>query len=237
MELSYSVYAHVNKINGKLYFGITKQNPKRRWQKGKGYREMVFGKAIKKYGWDNFEHIILLSELDKDTACEIEKALIAKFKTNEHAYGYNISEGGNVCDVVAVKRGLDHPNHTRVKMIDPKSGKTIQIFDTQTAAAKYMGTDRRLITKACQGKLKYCKGYIWEYADIEYKKPHHPGAGNYDHSKHNKAIKMIDLSGNEYHFKSTKQASEVTGVCRCSISKYLKGKRKDPAGRRWCYEL
>ena len=235
--MGYNVYIHINKINGKGYVGITKQNPEKRWAKGKGYEGMFFGNAIRKYGWDNFIHTVLLSDIDKDLACEIEQRLIAFFGTNQREHGYNISRGGNVFDGMTGKSGLDHPNHKRVKMIDPETKEVIKIFDTQTAAAEYMGIDRRLITKACMGILNLCKGYIWEYADIDYDKPDHPGVGNYDHSKNNKAIKMIDSLGNEYRFKSVKQASKITGVCRCSISKYANGKRKDPAGRRWSYEL
>ena len=58
---NYKVYVHVNKINGKLYIGLTKsKNPNRRWENGNGYRNnILFNRAIQKYGWDSFEHIVL----------------------------------------------------------------------------------------------------------------------------------------------------------------------------------
>ena len=60
-ENNYTVYMHKNKINGKVYIGITSQQPvKRRWRKGSCYKNCnKFYKAIQKYGWNNFEHIIL----------------------------------------------------------------------------------------------------------------------------------------------------------------------------------
>lgn len=48
----YSIYVHINKLNHKMYFGITKQNPKRRFRDGEGYKSCTkFYKAIQKYGW------------------------------------------------------------------------------------------------------------------------------------------------------------------------------------------
>ena len=60
----YLIYCHVNKINGKRYVGYTSytHNPNRRWRDGLGYlngHHKIFASAILKYGWDNFEHIIL----------------------------------------------------------------------------------------------------------------------------------------------------------------------------------
>lgn len=51
------VYMHTNKINNKKYIGIT--GLKRYWDRwrsdGSGYKTQVFGRAIDKYGWENFE--------------------------------------------------------------------------------------------------------------------------------------------------------------------------------------
>ena len=50
----YTVYIHTNKSNNKVYIGITKQTPERRWGKnGINYKSTpYFYSAIKKYGWD-----------------------------------------------------------------------------------------------------------------------------------------------------------------------------------------
>ena len=49
----YSVYIHIFP-NQKVYIGITKQEVKKRWKLGEGYKgqDYVY-KAIKKYGWAN----------------------------------------------------------------------------------------------------------------------------------------------------------------------------------------
>lgn len=93
-ERKWCVYMHTNKINGKKYIGITCQNPERRWRNGCGYPTTHFKNAIKKYGWENFIHEILYTDLSKHEACEIEIQLISKFNTTNRKNGYNISTGG-----------------------------------------------------------------------------------------------------------------------------------------------
>lgn len=94
-ERSYFVYKHTNKINSKVYIGQTCQSPERRWNKGKGYKgSTYFYSAILKYGWDNFEHEILFDGLTLEEANRVEKDLIAKYKSNNKIYGYNLMDGG-----------------------------------------------------------------------------------------------------------------------------------------------
>lgn len=91
----------MNKINNKAYIGITCQDLEDRWKNGYGYSEKqhIFYRAIKKYGWDGFEHIIWAEDLSEKDAKEWEIRLIAIFKTNRcrysnPAYGYNMTDGG-----------------------------------------------------------------------------------------------------------------------------------------------
>ena len=53
-----------------------------------------FYRAIKKYGWNNFEHIILYENLTETDACNKEIELINKYDCIEN--GYNILKGGNL---------------------------------------------------------------------------------------------------------------------------------------------
>ena len=92
---NYVVYRHTNKINGKVYIGITCQNPEARWKNGLGYRGCtLFDNAIQKYGWDNFEHDILFDGLSRDEAIHMEETLISEYHANEREYGYNLTSGG-----------------------------------------------------------------------------------------------------------------------------------------------
>lgn len=93
-EKCYSVYLHKSP-SGKMYFGITSNKPKIRWNHGNGYRgNKHFWKAILKYGWDSFEHIVIASGLTEREACDMEVSLIFEHHTNDPNYGYNLSRGG-----------------------------------------------------------------------------------------------------------------------------------------------
>lgn len=94
----YTVYVHTAP-NGKRYVGITSRKPEYRWRHGEGYyQNKHFSSAITKYGWDNFTHDIIVSGVSKETACEMEKTLIAEYMSNDPRFGYNNSCGGeNPC--------------------------------------------------------------------------------------------------------------------------------------------
>lgn len=93
------VYAHINRINGKQYIGITSRKPEIRWgNNGIGYSSQpYFWNAIKKYGWNNFEHKILFTNLSLEEAQQKEIELIKERHTyiyDEKSNGYNMTLGG-----------------------------------------------------------------------------------------------------------------------------------------------
>lgn len=105
---THCLYVHVNKVNGKKYFGITKGYAKSRWGGGSGYyKSTKFYPAIKKYGWDGFYHIIILKNLSKDEALYLEKSYISLYQTTNRDFGYNTDKGGKDTEVsFLVKRRL-----------------------------------------------------------------------------------------------------------------------------------
>ncbi len=92
---NYCVYMHVSP-NNKRYIGITSQQPEHRWGlQGQRYKSNAhFWAAICKYGWQNFQHIIIAENLTHDEACNLEISLIQKFQTTLNNYGYNHTFGG-----------------------------------------------------------------------------------------------------------------------------------------------
>ena len=109
----YTIYIHKNKINGKVYIGQTCQKPEKRWDNGRGYETSPrFYNAILKYGWDNFEHIILYTNLTLEEANQKEQELIKFYNSTDENFGYNITGGG---------KNFHHSEETKKKIGESNS--------------------------------------------------------------------------------------------------------------------
>ena len=106
-----TIYLHRNKINNKVYIGQTIQvSLNHRWINGKGYKTCTyFYNAILKYGWDNFEHIILKQSENctQDELNNKEKEYIDLYKANDSTYGYNITNGGSTISSNASEKAAE----------------------------------------------------------------------------------------------------------------------------------
>ena len=190
----YVVYIHQNKINGKRYIGITNNTSKRWYGKGKKYENCpCFNSAIKKYGWDNFYHVVIVSGLTLEEANLLEQFYIREYRTTEKVYGYNIQSGGHF---VPTMLGKHHSEETRKKMRESALGREIsveqrqshskwmsenfcgsqnpksravrcintgEVFESQRIAAEKKGVLQSKIWKCCNGQASHTHGLKWEY--------------------------------------------------------------------------
>lgn len=232
--MNYKVYKHTNIENGKVYIGITKQEPKRRWQNGYGYIDnKYFYNAINKYGWESFTHEVLYNNLSKEEAQEKEIELIAYYKSSDRKYGYNMSKGGETGTENLVKKiGKDNHKSRRIRVIDAKTNKIIKIYESQTQASIELKIKRQGITKNCLGQSKTYKGYIFEYDDCDYIKLQKYEQGKHPNHKTTK-VKCID---DDIIFDSIKEAGKYYGIRPNNIANCLceKSKSKTANGKRWC---
>lgn len=142
------VYKHTSPI-GKSYIGITSQNPIIRWANGNGYSgQPKFFNAITKYGWDNFTHEILYSDLTEQEAYKTEKELIEKF--NSITNGYNSSIGGEYANLGNYKYKIgDVISH--FKIIGREERKLLlQCLECGNILSRYPGKSFK------EGKIKCC---------------------------------------------------------------------------------
>ena len=226
----YTVYKHTSP-NGKVYIGITKNDPEYRWKHGEGYNtQILFYRAIIKYGWDNFTHEILFENLSHDEACNKEIELIKYYKSLKKSY--NITDGGEgfvgfskpawnkgiPCSETtkqkiskkAKERGISDEN--RKKMIDGRKKCTY----------KHSADIRKQISESKKGKpfseehIKHIKetGTCFKKGQIPWNKGLHPSSketrekiGN--NNPQNK--KVIDLETNIVYY-SLKDLIRKTGI-------------------------
>lgn len=188
MNHLYTVYQHKNKINGKVYIGITMQEPEKRWGvNGCNYKSSPhFYSAIQKYGWDNFEHNILFTNLTKEEACLKEQELIKQFNSMDRNFGYNSTSSGETCVVneetrqkisqalMGNKNGFGYPcseekrqklsqNYPNKKKVYCEELNTI--FDSVQQCGRELGISATSISKLCRGRGKTLKGYHLKHYD------------------------------------------------------------------------
>ena len=193
----YYVYLHLNKINGKKYYGITSEdNPEKRWKKGY-YHNNHFQNAINKYGWENFEHIIIAENLSKKEAELKEQELILRNKTNNQAFGYNLTSGGGLGvfrhseeskklmsehtkGELNPMYGKHHSEETKEKISKalqnhPNTSKKVLcvetniIYNSTREAERVLGIGHSSIGQAARpnGNQKTAGGYHWVYLNEE----------------------------------------------------------------------
>lgn len=182
--MNHLIYIHTNKANGKKYVGQTCQKPESRWNNGRGYRpETYFGRAIAKYGWENFDHEIVADNLSKEEANSLEMQLIADLQTNISEHGYNltiggegtigvirsdeyrrkqsISQSGKKLSDDTKKRISEHSARRRGAVLQfSKSGKFIKEWDCMNTAMKALHNTH--IPEVCKGLRKTAGGFVWK---------------------------------------------------------------------------
>nr|DAG52548.1 MAG TPA: intron associated endonuclease [Caudoviricetes sp.] len=154
----YCVYMHTNMVNGKKYIGITKHAPERRWHSdGGGYRKQIFWHAIQKYGWNNFSHELLATDVSQEKACRMEQEYIEKYKTTNTKFGYNISIGGNASAAGAKNTRCSIP----VFQYD-LNGNFIKSWPSISEVERTLKIPSSLVNECVSGKAFSAHGFQWK---------------------------------------------------------------------------
>lgn len=208
----YTVYKHTSP-SGKVYIGITKQRPRKRWDNGRGYDHSPHMRAaINKYGWENFEHEILRTGLTKEEAEAEEIRLIALHRANDRRFGYNTDAGGSAPGHMAeetrrkIAERMKGDNNPTRKYGHPMQGKK----HTAEARARMAEAARNRPRRPCSPELK---------ATLRAAQKKRP---------------VRDLeTGQEY--AGIHEAAEATGLQATKICAVCRGKRNKTGGKRWEY--
>lgn len=235
---NYTVYIHQNLLNNKRYVGITADTVESRWRNGSGYKTQVFGRAIQKYGWENFKHDIIAENLTQREAQELEISLIQKFHTQDPNFGYNIAAGGNATLPLLYKEVYQYND----------KGELVGVYPSQKAAEKATGIRSDNIGSVCNGKRYTAGNFIWSYETLskeevlslfkasilEHKKAQSKGLSNAI-KKISMKVQQIDPKTGEIisEFHSQREAARVVNVDQKGISNAIRGKQKTAGGYIW----
>ena len=179
-------------MNGKRYVGITSQRPENRWGvNGNNYKNKCphFWNAIQKYGWDNFDHLVVERHLSKEDACAMEIELIRIFNTQDRNHGYNTMSGGTAPSIpkevrdkmslsmMGNKNGLGHPctDEKKRKISEAQKGRRLTKEHreklSRAKAGVHRGTPReetrRKISNSHKKAPVYCEETNTVYPSIQ----------------------------------------------------------------------
>ena len=212
--MGYCVYCH------KKYIGITCRKPSERWQNGNGYKNnQHFFRAIQKYGWHNFSHEILYTDLGKSEAEQLEIQIIREYHATDPDFGYNIENGGNGTDkftdeikqkISDALKGHVCTSETRQKISKAKKGRPSQ--KRGRMPPEFVEKNRL----AHLGQTPWNKGRQWT-ADERAK------CGG-------KAVRCIELNK---MYRTAHEAGADLNIDFSSICKCVKGKAKTAGGYHW----
>lgn len=232
MKNNWIVYKHTNTVNNKSYIGMTSRKPEVRWGKnGEKYRPCkgrysCFHNAIKKYGWNNFEHEILENNLTYEQACEKERYYIFFYNTKA-PNGYNLTEGGEGTCGYEVS---DDFRQRRSELISGENNPTSKrvfyngnIFLTIEDCADFLGVNRNKIVRWITGFTYIPQIHL------------DSGLRFVDEEPNYKIGKRGDKNGRKIYydgiiFNSIKECSEYLNISSITLRGWLEGEhpvRKD----------
>jgi len=204
----WEIYRHTSIRSGKSYIGVTKRTTALRWAEhcrdAENMSDTHFHRAIRLYGVDNWEHKILVDDIDNyEEAMAMEKYYIKHLDTFEN--GYNSTVGGE-----GVVLGEPELYTFYNKELD-----VTEITTIAGLSSKY-GLHQGYIRYVTQKKRLHCRGwFLWVGS-----------AGNYDtdpvytfeHRKHGVVTatlkEMVDtygMSKGNLHGVATSRRNHTNG--------------------------
>jgi len=227
------VYVHRNKTNNKIYIGITnKKLSNRSGVCGKNYKNCpLFYKAIQKYGWNNFNHEILLENLTRDKARQMEIKLIAQYKSNNPIFGYNCSAGGD-----KGLYGLYNLESMSVKVYQyDMLGNFLKEWASMMEVERELKIFCTSVCACCKGKRKFAGEYQWKYEHFDKIDPIDMHT-IYVPKTLCKTVYQYDLNGRLVKVWDSVRNAKSEGFDSSSISRCCNGKYKQYKGYIWKYK-
>jgi hypothetical protein len=162
--MKYIVYITINKVNGKVYVGVHKTKDPNvfdgylgcgvRVNSYKSKTLTVFGRAVNKYGIDNFTRHVLVAFDTEEEAYSLESVIVNEdwVKSNKT---YNTQLGGTY--------GESNPRNEIEVYCYSMNGKFLNRYQSITSASVKTGTSVKSIRSCADGKYYHGGDYKWSF--------------------------------------------------------------------------
>lgn len=230
--------------------------PEQRWNNGHGYHNQLFFNAVKKYGWNNFIHEIVLCNLTKQEAEMFEIAMIRYYKTQDRTYGYNQDGGGNsaggrpyyvknniskTMKNKSINMGANNPMYGK-HGLDNDASKPVfcvelnKIYNSISDASRELNVVFQNISKVCKGERNTAGGYHWYFLENTSNDFLKTNIATEDHKIDKKyGKKKVICIETKSVYKSIHEASKKTGANKTQISKCCRGLSYTSNKLHWAY--
>jgi group I intron endonuclease len=196
-----TIYLLINLINYKIYIGQTWSSSveARMGKDGINYKNSIhLYNAIKKYGVENFQYIVLVQCREQTDADYLENYFIELYNSRDPKIGYNLKEGGSAGK---------HSEETKIKISETWKNKM------QTWSAEEIAKKAEPISTYWKGKKRGPHTEEWKKNNSEFFKEWHannphPMEGKH-HSEEAKAKMSAALTGRPIPPEVLKKRSET----------------------------
>lgn len=213
------IYKITNLINGKIYIGQTILSIQKRYSKHCNCDKQIIGKAIQKYGKENFK----IEQIDSATSREEldeKECYWIRFYNSQIPNGYNLESGG--------------VTNKEVNEVTRKKLRETHLGEKAFWYGKHLSDETKSkLSKSHIGKSKYWLGKKRD--DETIKKMSKNRKGKTIGDTHVQSIKIICVETNII-YNSIGEASRMTGILRTSIINNLKNRSKSAGGYTWIYK-
>ena len=252
-QKEWMIYKHTNKINGKIYIGQTCQKFSERcgidgWRYEKS--APIFWKAIKKYGWENFDHEIIEEHITTiEKANEREQYWIKYYDCcvlDGKDKGYNADRGGGSFSSemrsIIAKENWKNEEYRKIFCKPVICVNTQKIYPSLVEAAKEYNIDESGISSACR-KVHNSAGQDSEGNPLQWEFYEEGKKYIYENPKYkNKRLTSVICTTTGQIFHSVTEAAAFYHLNGTSgISSCLSGKQKTAGkledGTRLCWQI
>lgn len=232
--MTYIVYMHTCRVNGKSYVGLTSRTMDARWAEHVRAAFDVrypiprfkFHRAVRKYGADAWDHVVLRECQTLEEAECAEIALIGERGTLT-PHGYNLTRGGRGVVLTAdgcarhreaTRAALRRPDvHNRLVEGVRRGHRTPEARERNSVAQRASQRRPDVVEKKRTSMLRVTSSprYVAPMA---------------------RAVQQLNDRGEVIAtYRSAKEASDVTGANHSKITEVARGSRKRSGGYVWRY--